>query len=303
MSKNYLVDSFELEYEGLALHARYQSSHDNINQRLAAHEFVKVDGAYQEFMGSGADGYTFGLVFVGATWRKDVVAAIAHFKKYPKGLLVHPVHGRKRVGWKSMSTAVEVPGAINAATMQVEFVEDNLDPAAGQPTTGAPDAAAISDQTDQLTTASSGFSAATVAIVAGYVSAATAYATSALDVLAGGLPDPTMPAQLASVASAATATLAAFAGDAAALYTLATVRTLAIQVYASALSLDAATAKQQPLIETVTIGAAVSLARLCSDRYGSQASVMRDLVLRTNRIPTPALMPVGLVLLMPAATV
>lgn len=303
MSKNYLIDSYELEYAGLALHARYQSSHDQINQRLAGHEFVKVDGAYQELMGSGADGYSFGLVFVGPSWRKDVVAVVAHFKKNPKGLLVHPVHGKKRVGWKWLAPAVEVPGAINSATMQVEFAEDNLDPAAGQPTTGAVYSATIGDQSDQLTTLAATYSAGTVTQVASYVSLAALYASSALAVAQGGIPDPTMPAQLAGVANSATATLAALASDTAAAATLATSRTLTIQVYAAALALDAATAAQRPTIESVTLPGAVSLARLCSDRYGAEAATMRDVVMAMNRIPSPALIAAGTVLSLPAATV
>jgi len=304
MSKNYLLGSYELEYAGLALHARYEGSQDEINQRLAGHEFIKVDGAYQEPMGSGADSYRLSLVFVGATWRADLAAAIAHFKRNPKGLLVHPVHGQKRVGWKTISPAVSIPEAVNAATATVQFVEDNLDPAAGQPSTAAAASATVTDQGDVLTSLVADYDTSTVSQVASYVGLATTYAALALAVVQDGTPDPSLPAALAAVQTSAVDTLDALDSDStASSSTLATARTAAIQVYAAALTLDAIANKQQPAVEEITLAGAVSLARLCSDRYGKDAGTTRDLVLAMNRIPTPALMPAGTRLFLPVATV
>lgn len=304
MSTNYLVGSYELEYAGLALHARYQGSQDEINQRLAAHEFLKVDGAFQEYMGSGADSYRFSLVFTGPNWRADVDAAVAHFKKNPKGLLVHPIFGQKRVGWKSLQPAVEVPTAINAATMSVQFVEDNLDPAAGQPKTAAAVAARITEKTDALTNLVADYSAGTVTAVASYVSLATTYAALVLTQLQDAVQNPAEAArQLAGVQAGTVSTLAALEADAAARSTIATSRTATVEVYAAALELDAITAKQRPAMESVTLPGAVSLARLCSDRYGKDAATVRELILVINRIPTPALIPAGTTLLLPVATV
>lgn len=303
MSTNYLVGSFELEYAGRPYHARYQSSEDEINQRLAAHEFIKVDGAYQEFMGSGADGYRFSLIFVGPNWRRDISDAIAHFRKNPKGLLVHPIHGRKRVGWKGLSPRVAPESAINAASMSVTFAEDNLDPAAGQPSTGSAAAGVATDKASQLTTATAGTSVTTRATVATLTAATIAYATAALAMTQGATPDPTLPSLLASVRNGTTATLAALASDSAALNTLATSRTLALETLAACYALDAVTQAQQPATETITLGGTVSLARLCGDRYGADAATMRDLILAMNRIPAPAFMPAGTVLRLPRATV
>ena len=56
-------------------------------------------------------------------------------------------------------------------------------------------------------------------------------------------------------------------------------------------------------VEKVTLGGPVSLARLCADRYGAQASAMRDLALALNRIPHPALLPAGTVLMLPTIPV
>lgn len=303
MSTNYLVGSFETEYAGLALHARYESGADEINQNVAAHTFIKVDGAYQEFMGSGADAYRFAFIFLGADWIKQFAAFVAHFHKNPKGLLVHPIYGKKRVAWKSISNPVNVGAETNATTATVQFAEDNLDPAAGQPVTVGAQAQAVNDNGSLLTSATSGFSASTVAQVAAMVSLASTYAASALAVAQSGTLDPTLPSALGAVETSTSLTLATLASDPLALPTLATTRTLAIQTYVACLAVSAAVASLQPTVEQVTIAGSVSLSRLCSDRYGAQASSMRDLVLALNRIPSPALIPGGTVLQMPTATV
>lgn len=303
MSTNYIPNSSVCEYAGKSLHVLLQATSDDINQRLVPHEFVKVDGAYQEFMGSGADGYRVTLVFTGDNFVADLNAALAHFKKNPKGLLVHPVYGRKRAGWRSFTPHIDVQREINGATAEVVFAEDNLDPAAGQPQTVATQAQAVTDKTTQLKSATSGFSTSTIAKVLSFANKAQTYAAAALAVAQGNPPDPSMASLLGSTALAAGTTLSALESDYKALSTLATTRTLTLGTYSSCLDLDAATAKQRPTVETVTLPGAVSLSRLCADRYGPDAATQRDYVMSMNRIPSPSLIPAGTVLLMPIATV
>ena len=169
------------------------------------------------------------------------------FKKNPKGLLVHPVHGKKRVGWQEMTPAVEVPGAVNAATCSVAFIEDNLDPAAGQPQAVSGQTQALTDWSSVLDDVTSGSSTQVRTLVASIVLQSATIAAAALTVAQGGIPNVAMGPMLAALKSDVQDGLDAISADPATT-NAATARTAALQTYAAALAVDAALTGLLPVL-------------------------------------------------------
>lgn len=308
MATNFLTDTYFLEYEGLALHARFQRGSDEFAPRLAQHEFVKVDGAGQEPMGSGPDVYRFDLVFYGATFRKDYEAAVAHFKANPKGLLVHPLLGKKRVGVRAYSGNTDPSRELDSATLNVTFVGAAINTNPQQQAASVPSAKQTVDASvTQLTTSTARYtSSAVVLYAATAATAATDYAEKAATAALNATPDPSVPSRLASVHDAVQSLLGALPLDPVVVTAADTfaARDAALQLYAACLALDLATGRLQPVLETVTLSGALSLSRLCAARYQpSERATFAELIRVFNRIPNPFLIPAGTVLKAPTPTI
>lgn len=303
--RSFLTDSGFLEYAGKSFHANYQRSSDDFAPRVARHEFIKVDGALQEPMGQGADSYRFELVFYGPQFRAEYAAAVAHFKANPTGLLIHPLLGRKQVAVQSYSGSLDLTRELDSVSMPVAFAENAINDKATPRPSAAKKAQDVTDYLAQFNEAVSAFTA--VAGLAELVDgAATDYAAAVIVAANTAVPDPSLPGLLQGVRDSVLAFNAAVLDDPAALTAADAfeARDLALRVYAAALDADTALGRTQPALEAITLPAAISLSRLCADRYGgTRARTYADLVRVLNRIANPFLIPGGTVLKLPTVAV
>jgi len=128
MGTNRIPGGDIFRFKGLELHGFLTSTSDNCKPRLAVHEFLKRDGGRVEYMGRGVDRHRFQIVFVGQDARTRYQAFYQSVSADPRGDLVHPLLGQRRVvceGWEG--AALDISTATNSITVPVSFVEDNLD--------------------------------------------------------------------------------------------------------------------------------------------------------------------------------
>lgn len=142
----------EFEFKGVRLHGYATDLSDDIQWRIATHEFDRRDGALTENMGRGPAQLRVTLVFVDQSGFEDAQAFIKGLEINPSGLLVHPLYGKRQATCAGTQGARIDSGSPNVYTMPVTFTENNLDQSIiGEQTQGtSAKAQAAEDQADTV---------------------------------------------------------------------------------------------------------------------------------------------------------
>lgn len=144
--------TYELEFKGIKLHGYATDVSDDIQWRIAGHEFDRRDGGQTEPMGRAPRRCQVTLVFVGADAFLDAQAFAQALEISQSGLFVHPIYGR----WQATCTGIQgariSSGEPNTYTMPVQFVENSLDASVvGEGSQGVSvKAAAVNAQADEV---------------------------------------------------------------------------------------------------------------------------------------------------------
>lgn len=117
----------QFEYKGITLHGWCTELSDDIQWRIASHEFDRRDGAVTENMGRAPWGMRATLVFVGGDAFTDAEAFMQALEINPSGLLVHPIYGKRQATCSGTQGARIQVSEANTYTVPVMFQENNLD--------------------------------------------------------------------------------------------------------------------------------------------------------------------------------
>jgi len=182
----------ELEFKGIHLHGYATDITDDIQWRIAVHEFDRRDGAQTENMGRGQAQHRVTLVFVGQDGFLDAQAFLLALEIDPSGLLIHPIHGKRQATCLGTQGARLVVSEANTYTLPVVFVENSLDASIiGEQAQGVTaKAQAVSAQAQAVTAAAAPYPSAASAISALTASASSFAAAAAATV--GGPLDPSL---------------------------------------------------------------------------------------------------------------
>jgi prophage DNA circulation protein len=207
-------------WQGRLLQGYLLSFSGSSPRRVAAHEFLKRDGARQEDMGRGPRRLEVQLIFTGPTCAKDAAEFSTAAHADPVGSLVHPTAGQ----WLSFCTGpqyeVDFARAIDEIRLRVAFVETQTDAAV----TAAIDTPNVASAAQQATSALAKVDSA-LATFAGALALARAQAAvgqamgavdrvlDAVDTLAAPLD--TVRGMLASIVGEASSVMGAIEGIAA----------------------------------------------------------------------------------------
>lgn len=117
----------ELEFKGIRLHGYTTDLSDDIQWRVAVHEFDRRDGAQTENMGRAPWQCRITLVFVGTDAFLDAQALILALEINPSGLFVHPIYGSRQATCSGTQGAKLTANEANTYTLPVTFIENILD--------------------------------------------------------------------------------------------------------------------------------------------------------------------------------
>jgi hypothetical protein len=145
--------TFELEFLGIRLHGNASDLADDMQHRVAVHEFDRVDGAATEWMRRGPLICRVTLIWIDAEGLKDAGAFLSKLAENPSGLLIHPIHGKRQATCSGFQGARLTVAEANTYTMPVTFTENNVNPETiGQNNQGVPaKSAAVQSQSSAVT--------------------------------------------------------------------------------------------------------------------------------------------------------
>lgn len=303
MPRNRLIDSKEAQFRPddggtpIDLHTYMQSVRDTLRQRIAIHEYLKVDGGEVELMGRSPNRYQFTINYVGSRtdslpgWRKQYAALAARLDKSPKGILIHPVFGQIRVCVESIDGAsIDVSRATDHVAIPISFVADGIN-SNYSPETATSTESWLTVATDQIAEVSAVAAPYTSAAtqVANFASSVATYADAARAASNTSTPDPALATQLETVTTNANAAIDAIEADPAvernadafdAVSSIELVADACTQSY-EALALS------KPVLVTYTVKADTNLLALASLLYGNDAGERVEEILTLNRIADP----------------
>jgi len=322
------AEVFGFRFKDLDLEGALVSWNDVIGIRLARHAYLKRDGAEQEPMGAEPGRFTMRLALMGPNWAANYRALVASIRKEPRGLLVHPLLGNLRVACHGISDASSEPGrAKRLLEVTLGFEEDALDTTVVAESFTAPAAAAarVNAQAAKFqkevapSSTSTGLGkvlatvtrtsavADTLAVAAAktiagasaaLLSATNAYSTAVQAVASGAL-DPSLPAKLTACGLATDAAVEALLDPALMSRPGARAQpavSAAVELYAACVQLDVALAATRPPLIPYTLDGATNLFVLAARLYPGQAILRANDILALNRVPNPFSVPVGTVL-------
>jgi prophage DNA circulation protein len=144
--------TLEFEFKGIRLHGYATEIIDDIQWRIASHEFDRRDGGQAEPMGRAPAQHRVTLVFVDAPAFDDATAFLTALEIDPSGLLIHPIYGKKQATCSGTQGARLTVQEVNVYVVPVTFIENNLDGSVvGEQSQGAAaKAQAVSDQADAV---------------------------------------------------------------------------------------------------------------------------------------------------------
>lgn len=333
-TQSVLTGAEAASFKGISINAQLVEWTDTRQYRHAVHEFLKVDGAKVEPMGRRPFSCRMNLFFVGPNWRADLTKFLSSVDRDPTGVLVHPAFGSIDAFCQGTEGgSMNVENARDMYVLPVSFIENNVNqrltetlgqgvPAAQQNTSSMSQSLMLA--MDRLQGAVAKASISTfVDSVTEYVllTALSTFVSVSQDVTGTvfGTDAPSMDQQLAIVRDNANSAKAAIIADptsgvsAAALAAgtaSATARTyemiaLVEQTFAACLELDAAIRKNKPVLQKYTVPGMMHIGTLAGIFYGSDGPSRIPEILVNNRgkIPTPAAIRKGTVLLMAPPTV
>ncbi len=276
MPTNVIPDGEAFVFGPLRLHGALQRIDATDEQDVAEHRILKRDGAILEGMGWKSNRYEAVCVFVGDSFRGDVLRMRNQIRRKSQDVLVHPLYGSLTARCTRIVGALNIPAEANAATITLSFIQAGIDPnqiaQAGQ-TVAAKSQALSSSVGDMITLASFYSSTAAAGAVGSLATEGYAYAAAALDVLQSGTPDPSLGLQIVTIESQALASIAAIQADPFSTTDVDRFDALAScdLVYAAALDLQDAVNQVRPQVVPYIVPAPCSYLSLLNSLYGSSA--------------------------------
>lgn len=306
-----LSDVQTVSFKGIDFNAQVVEWTDTRKPRFALHEYLKRDGAEAEYMGRSPHRAKFNIVFVGKDWKKGLLALQSSIDDNPIGLLVHPFYGSMQAICEGIDGAhVNVESAIDMVTVPISFVESNLDQRIQAANSEGPAAKnqKIVTYAAGLNTATSIY--ATASAIFTYVNLALQYGISAVATITStgvSIFDATIPGQLQAVAAAANTARTAVRSDPAWVNDAVGFPVISgIELLLDACNqMDEALKAFRPTMAQYTVSSQTTLLALAQTFYGKDAASRLDEIRLNNvgKIPTPAAILPGTVLLMATATV
>lgn len=286
--------TYAFEFKGQRLHGYTTDLSDDIQWRIAVHEFDRTPGAQTENMGRAPWRLRVTLAFVGADAFLDAQAFLFSLESTPSGLLVHPIYGKRQATCSGTTGARLATPEVNTYTLPVEFIENSLN-------------ASIIGEEGQGTPAKAASVQAQAAAVLAYVSQASA-AYSAVQTLTGkatSMADAALAsAQSGTVDATMVATLTGLPGEAAAAIVALRASESAETAAAAQAAIEVLLVQCNDLAEVAqsqagpvtdyTVAEAIPLALLAARLYpGNAWARMNDLMQRNPQIVGLALIPAG----------
>lgn len=317
MARSVLSNAQDFKFKDIELNGSTEGWEDDLPIRLAPYEFVKVDGAEQEPMGTGAKAFSFRCCFMGPDCGSRYRNLAVSVQKDPRGPLVHPRLGTLDVACRSIRGRENPGTAIDVIEFTIDFIENQLgqaaqlesQPSASQRASQVDDALAKMTEATSLVTQNriaNTIYAACVAAAADLNNKAAKFRELALTVAqtGGDTSDLTGLLALGKVLAivgdkrdaallALTATLSkTLEPD----VTLTDARTAIYIAYAACVQLNNVVIAQFPPIVDFTVPTPMPLTTVLVRIYGPDARSRRAQLYQLNRIPTPYWIPAGTVL-------
>lgn len=298
-----------VSFRGIEFWAKVTDWSDTRKPRVALHEYLKRDGAEGEYMGRSPHRVSFTVVFLGPTWKDDLLQLQAEIDKNPYGTLIHPFFGSMQAFCLGIDGAkVQIETALDTVTVPISFVESNVDQKLTANTSASPVAKQqlVAQYCQGLNTFTAIYvtAAAALSLLSGN---ALAFASSAVATISsGGTPDPTINAQLQNVTTQATTCRNLIRNDPAATSDAKTYPAIVQieQVVDACMQLQAALLTVKPTLVQYTVPALTTLSSICQAFYGPDGIKRIDEVMANNigKIPNPAGIRPGTVLLLAPTT-
>lgn len=305
--QNVIPGAEVFRFGSTVLHGAMQQVQGTDEQQIAAHRVLKRDGAILEGMGWQARVFETACVFVGDNFRADLNKVRDAIRKDSEDVLVHPLHGSVKVRCSRISSSLDLPSAVNAASLAMTFIEAGLD--ANQLAQQAPSVAQrsqdLSDAAAALDTAVAIYGAATMAQAVALEGLAATYAAAGLAAMETASADPSLGLQALGIEASTAATITAMLADPA--VALDVDRWDAIStaqlVWSAAWAMQEAIGQLRPPLVPLVVPQAIGYLPLLCSLYGTDALDREaDFELWNPGIP-PHLIPAGTVVYLPPATI
>lgn len=303
------------KFKDVTLHGVLLTWSASGGMRIANHEYIKRNGGETEPQGARQDTYTFRCVLMGEDCGKRLQALIVDLKKEPRGDLIHPRMGRRRVCWETWEASEDPTSAADQIDFTLTFREDNVGQAVAEARRpGVGERAAAADQ------AQSDLTSGIALKYADYVATAITVSTAAAQFLASRVSafifaateaaqqeilDPGLEDLLGRVALARDAYLATLPNVL--LFTLepeialTPQRTQAYLCYATCVELFLAVRDLSPPLVPYRVPAPMGMRAIAVKLYGRLAQTRLPMLQQLNPgLRTPHWLPTGHVLRVPA---
>jgi hypothetical protein len=267
---------------------------DDHNPALVEHRVFKRKGAIHQDVGGDPRRHVLRCVFIGANVGDRYRALIAALEEDPTGTLVHPRFGNTPAVYQGAQAQEDPATAVDEITFTLRFSETGL--------RSAPKEAAGGIAAGALQAATT-FTAGAPASFTVLGRALTKIITTLVTQISSAVASVQRDVQLIEMAQ----TLNDLRTTTSSIQAQATVQgrydlyAQAALIYAQALNAYAAARDERPPVGPLKpTPATMSLLRWCTTLYGGRlARQLRDELLILNRIPNPAALPAGTVLLGP----
>lgn len=300
----------EFEFKGQRLHGYLTDLTDDIQWRVAVHEFDRRDGAQTEVMGRAPMRLQGTLVFAGVDDASneqaflDAQAFVLALEVNPSGLLVHPIYGKRQMTCSGTQGARLAVPEVNTYTLPVSFIENNLDGSViGEQTQGpAVKAAAVQAQSANVLLLAA-VAPGAAAQVQALTTAAVNFATNAAASSAGAAVDPSLITSLNGLPPLTATAIASLRSSASAPEVAAAVTACEV-LLALCSQLGDALLIAAPSLQPWTVPADMPLVVVAERFYGGDAFAHLDEITTNNPgILGLVLIPAGTQLRLAAATV
>lgn len=117
----------EFEFLGFKLHGITSDITDDVQWRIAVHEFDRRDGAQTENMGRAPWQMRATVLWIDEGGFGDARNFVAALEKNPSGLLIHPLYGKRQATCSGFQGASLRVSEANTYTMPLTWTENSLD--------------------------------------------------------------------------------------------------------------------------------------------------------------------------------
>ncbi len=125
-TKTVLINGETFQFKDIVLHGTLENWNDQLGVRVANHKYLKRNGGEAEIMGIDQRRFNFKCVFISDVTNnyKNLQASIYD---NPLGLLIHPRLGKIQVACESLVANEDPANATNALEFNINFIENAVD--------------------------------------------------------------------------------------------------------------------------------------------------------------------------------